>query len=90
MNDHGPLWVFSCFCFESFNRRVKQLCHGLRADTKTQIARRVYTEFFIKLRIEELGGPARISPEVRSYISNIDLLRAYLTDEQDAAWEEGT
>ena len=89
VREHGPFWAYSCFSFESYNRRIKQLCHGLRNDAKLQICRRVYTDFFVKLRVEELGGPGRIDPEVKKFISRLDVLKAYLTDEEDHSWEKG-
>lgn len=87
VRQHGPFWAYSCFCFESYNRRIKQLCHGLRADAKLQICRRVYMEFFMKLRIEEQGGAANMDPEVKKFVSRLDILKAYLTDEEDDTWQ---
>ena len=33
---YGPLWAYTCFCFESLNNHLKHLFHGTR-DMSTQV-----------------------------------------------------
>ena len=55
----GPLWVYSCFCFESINRKLVKLFHGTQ-NPAVQIANAVSTLMKLPVLSEDIDNDSII------------------------------
>lgn len=65
VSEWGPLWAWSCFCFESFNREIMKSIHGIGNVCK-QVYWTLQTQTRVVTKAAELNKSSRVLPFVRN------------------------